>query len=380
MSLTRQDVTDVESYLDVVDVTITVISIAGLHLRDAAAGSTKGADDTTIVASVSSGGGNPIISQSSPIATSSKKSPAELIRWSSNESFKSIKFREYFKGTKCLLAKCSIDLAISRGGRYYPLGAASLVINGEERQIISTLLVPIDRAYPMKSKLFAIKKNVVPMFKPDGENWKYGLADDATIRLVVQIEAASDDALSLNDESSGSLFSSNTTITEYSLPSTKNDFISVGTLALDKSKPYNVMREISGLTSFWACDNMSSGTDTTTTASGSADEIKTVETIPSTDSDSDPFLNVPDDTSMPSQFGVEVVPYSYRPRVTFGTTEEFTFTAETSETSHRILVTLPSKRVIMNDITDEDDIEATQNGVHQGSRLLTRCLRQCSIN
>ena len=399
--LKRQDV-QITDDSKMVDVTITIVSLAGLCIHEAAAaGSSKATSETTIVAQVSSSGQSPITRNSSPITTFSKK-PSEAIQWFSNESYKSITFRKHFEDTKFLLSKCSIDLAISRDGKRYPLGSASLVINGEERQM-TTLHVPIDRVYPIKSKIFTLKKNVVPMYKPDGEPVKYGLANDATMRVIVQVEAASADAPapSINDESSHSIFSFNTessksktTITEYSMPSSKNDAISVGTLRFDEARSYNVMREISGLTSYW-CDNLSLDTEKST-ASGSIDEVVTIETIPSTDSESGSWPNrMLDDESLPSQFGVEVVPFrphrspcektreSEGPRVSFGPVEEYSFTAESS---HRILVTLPSKKPSLPSkkakaLNDEESScgkssSVTSADFKQGARLWVCGLKQ----
>lgn len=372
--LKRQDVpTDSTK---VVDVTITIVSVSGLHIHEAAAGDIKSADETSLFAFISPSGQGPIGRHSSPVETSPKNTHLGVIQWSSNDSYKSIQFREQFQDTKHLLSRCSIDLSIVRDGKQYPLGTSKLVINGEDLEM-NTLHVPIDRVYPRKSKMFGLKKNAVPMFKPEGETFTYGLAFDATMRIIVKVENVSSKVTSFSDESSRSIFSFNTqdnssrssnsktTIAEFSVLSSRQDDLSVGTLRIDDAESYNVMREISGLTSYWY-DNMDKSLDST---SSSMDE--TVETILSTDSESDVCLNTLDDDSLPSQYGVEVVPY--RPRVTFGPVEEFSFTVEMP---NRVFVTLPSKRAVMrsDEVIDESSAASRKGG------LWTRGWKQCLLS
>ncbi|KAL7512715.1 hypothetical protein ACHAXN_009939 [Cyclotella atomus] len=373
----RQDVQSSSSICDykkVVDVTITIVSVAGLHIHEAAAGGINNANETTIIASVSPSGQSPISRHSSPVQTDT---PLGVIQWSSNDSYKSIKFREHFKDTRHLLSSCSIDLSIARDGRCYPLGISNLVINGEDLEM-NTLHVPIDRVYPVKSKMFSLKKNDVPMFKPEDETCRFGLAFDATMRLIVQVENVSSKIPSLNYESSRSIFSFNTrdnssrssnskiTVTEFSALCSRQDDMSVGTLCFDDAKSFNVMREISGLTSYWY-DNM----DKSLPSASSSSMDETVETILGTDSESDVCLNDLDDDSLPSQYGVEVVPY--RPRVTFGPVEEFSFTVEMP---NRVLVTLPSKRAAM---LNDEGIDESSAANRKGS-LWTRGWKQCMLS
>ena len=256
------------------------------------------------------------------------------------------------------LTKCSIDLVISRNGKPHPLGTATLVINCEDPDKKS-LHVAVDRLYPQK-KMFSLKKNGLPMFRPEGETYKYGLAADASMHLSVQVTEASGTptlgegssrsvfSFDSDEESDDSLFTKELSI----LRTNYDDNISIGTLNIDDTKPLGVTREISGLTtySYWY-DSLFVGTDKSSTSeSGSTDE--TVETILSTDSESN-WLSLMDEISLPSQVGVEVVPYqppSPKLSVTFGAIDEFTFIPDTST---RVLVTLPSK--------SEATLEATPN-------------------
>jgi hypothetical protein len=358
-----------------VDVTITFVTLTGLHAHELAP---KQSNDISVVASVSSDGACPTFIQSLPIV--SYKKTCDVLRFHhKNESQSSIQFRQTFdQGTKYLLSKCGIDLSLSINGKLYPLGTADLVINGEDRETRNSLHVPIERLYPSKKSMFRLKKNGIPMFKPDGMTCKYGLAGDATMNVIVHVQEAADKMLSpaTAGDRSSSLFSFNTQ--EFSsvksaespvaekISKDNDDVISVDTLSFDDNKSFTVMREISGLTSYWY-ENLSLDEDpSSTTTFGSTNEIETMETILSTDSDSD-WLSFVEEDSLPSQFGVEVVPY--RPRVRFGAVEEYEFTVEMS---NRILVTLPSKRG-----GTEDDDGKDGKCRSSGGGIWARGLKQC---
>ena len=371
-----------DSEKQAVDITIDVISLVGLHIHESGA---KRPNDLTVAACIFPSNTRPITSLSLPVRVAPKTKSAGLVQWSTQGgNFPSIKFRQHLSENS-FLTKCSIDLVISRNGIPHPLGTTTLVINCEDTEK-KNLHVAVDRLYPQK-KMFSLQTSGLPMFRPEEETYKYGLAADASMHMSVQVTEASGASV-LGEGGSRSVFSFDTDeesddslyTKELSMLRTNYDDISVRTLTISDIEPIGVTREISGLTtySYWY-DSLFVGTDKSS-ASGSGSTGETVETILSTDSESD-WLSLMDNISLPSQIGVEVVPYeppSPKLSVTFGAVDEFTFIPETST---KVLVTLPSKSEaavvnIQDDKKDDIANDATRNQTKQEARVWARSLKR----
>jgi hypothetical protein len=304
-----------------VDITITPLYLTGLRLYES--GKKTSENKTAIVASISPPSRmHPSTSVLSlPLNLSPKKSSARSIRFGNATSFPSIK---YCQQPASPLSKYSIDLAVSRNGKKHPLGTACLVINGE--QICkSTIDIPVIRSYPKVKRMFGVKsrKNAVPLHNNDVQ--KHMLGSDATLRVIVDIHEAEDAAENIESyKEDNSIFSNFLVeIDDYPLQSgastasnpvhvassgsknvtatTKSSEMSTDgsyTTGSYSSLSLNTMREISGLTSL-CFDNLSASE---TEKSGDSDSTQSL----SRSSESYPWI--PDDDSLPSQLGVEVLP------------------------------------------------------------------------
>lgn len=127
----------------------------------------------------------------------SKDASKEVVTWSSQENDKStFHFERYFlreksKGRRSkkkeahLYASqsCRVQLAVCRNRRWFKLGDADIVINGEEKGAILT--VPLINQDTPKSK--KSKGNVIPMARLKGETLKCGLGNNASLRVVVSV-------------------------------------------------------------------------------------------------------------------------------------------------------------------------------------------------
>jgi len=139
---------------------------------------------------------------------SENKSSSQVIPWG-DQSKSSFTFQRYFRhestssstSTKSFdplgISKqqryqpiiCPIQLSLSRNGKMYQLGTASIYISGEEAGV-SSMNVPITTTTtsPVTSPFKKSNNNNVAMKSIKGErNLKYGISTKATLRIVVTV-------------------------------------------------------------------------------------------------------------------------------------------------------------------------------------------------
>lgn len=124
-------------------------------------------------------------------------SSQEVVLWPTQENDKStFQFERYFirenksKGRRSKKKErlyksqmCRVQLAICRNRRWFKLGDADLVINGEERR--SIIAVPLINHNTPSCK--QSNGNVIPMARLKGETLKCGLGNDAALCVVVNV-------------------------------------------------------------------------------------------------------------------------------------------------------------------------------------------------
>jgi len=82
---------------------------------------------------------------------------------------------------------CPIQLSLSKNGKMYQLGTASIYISGEEAGV-SSMNVPITTINSTTTSPFKKSNNNVAMKSIKGErNLKYGISTKATLRIVVTV-------------------------------------------------------------------------------------------------------------------------------------------------------------------------------------------------
>ncbi|KAL3799961.1 hypothetical protein HJC23_007434 [Cyclotella cryptica] len=238
-----------------VDITITIISFAGLHVYETTRNKKHVKNSpVTIIATISPPAGQSSIASvhSLPLNVSAEKTCNGDANWFGHgDFFSSIKFRQHFvirehneanEETRYVPSKSSVELAISRNGKHHPLGTAIILINGQENEK-STLNVPVARSYPQINRKFCFKskKDAIPMSKTGRTAFKFGLTTDATLRVLVHIsraEAVLGKVPSPNDDSADSLRS----------PSSLQEN-GVGTLSCKDNEYFATTSETSGMNS-----------------------------------------------------------------------------------------------------------------------------------
>jgi len=207
------------------DVTVTILSLSGVHARDTAGPSSSrsffgrkaSSDDnssasgglggnvtTTVVAtfanSSSNGEGGRLVTHvpSLPLpSTPRNRTFTDLVRWPEQDAeahsrLSSFTFRSRFpEGGEAAPQLVPVQISISRNGRLYRLGSAHLFVNGEEggHSVTSVPVVNFDRAFRPTSVASRIGGGGgVPMMRLKDDTVKCGLAERATLELLVRVQ------------------------------------------------------------------------------------------------------------------------------------------------------------------------------------------------
>ena len=199
-------------------VSVTIVSLSGVYFKESTKGKNAGDDSTsgpkvhpktTVVASFSRDGDAldaavdehvrslPLdLSKSIPKA---KDAPKEAVVWPTKEmdgnTASTFQFERYFLREKqkkrskkkeqhvYAAQSCRVQLAVCRNRRWFKLGDADIVINGDERD--ASFSVPLINHDTPKTK--KSKGNVIPMARLKGETLKCGLGSNAALQVVVNI-------------------------------------------------------------------------------------------------------------------------------------------------------------------------------------------------
>lgn len=194
-------------------VSVTVVGLSGVYFKESTkakntdtslASGVKVYPKTTVVASFTRNGDQEASVddhlRSIPLdltKPTTKDAAKEAVTWPTESIDKStFQFERYFlreksKGRKSkkkaqnLYApqSCRVQLAVCRNRRWFKLGDADIVINGEEKELNVT--VPLINHDTPKSK--KSKGNVIPMARLKGETLKCGLGNNAALRVVVNV-------------------------------------------------------------------------------------------------------------------------------------------------------------------------------------------------
>ena len=201
------------------DVTITILSLNGVHIKDV--GKKRAKSDsptmTNIVASFSHDDLStnttsclPSLSLDIPKSSNKNKPINEVIYWPDQDEtidddvigLSSFQFQRDFvhegQSSRFVPQPCSIQLAISRKGKLHALGSANILVSGEENGEASINIPIANHDGIPKSKVgqpsnssrrFSIVKNKadVPMAKLKGDSIKCGLDGNATLRVLVRV-------------------------------------------------------------------------------------------------------------------------------------------------------------------------------------------------
>jgi hypothetical protein len=240
-------VTSSTDSVKLMNVSITVLSLAGVYMKESinSKKNTKKSTNTTSAKKmnppttttvVASFPHNVDTSSQKTIMTHVPSRPLDLPPASSSDIFKDVihwsdsleasavstfQFQRYFrkeqKGNKknsspirknkqvakdrFVPQSCPLQLAISRNGRMFKLGTVDILVSGEESgdASVSVPVVNHDRPIAKSSKTKrGNSESTIAMIRLKGETLKYGLADNATLRVLVH---ASEPQLVVDDES-----------------------------------------------------------------------------------------------------------------------------------------------------------------------------------